>query len=438
MHTFVFFGASGDLFAKKIVPALSRLFVEGMLPKDTRVIGVSRKPWTDEEFRDRVVGGTSHIPRESISFVTGDVNDVELPALLAKALRDSEPIFYLALTPTLYDAGIQTIHATLSLLGRGSSFGRVLIEKPFGRNTEEAALLNARIDETLGEERVLRIDHYIQKESVQNILAYRFSNELLSTVWNGRSTSNVKVFILENTLITGRGEFYDATGALDDVVQNHALELLAATLMDNPKEFSAEKTRQARTAVFSKLRLTSQGNIRAQYEGYRDIPGVRRDSETETYVKLNLSFDHPEWQGVPIIIEAGKGLPLHRGGVQIGLKQSGARICFDEECSHEDTFEFLLAPEERTNLHVWGKKPGVLSALTRHSLTFSFAESFKDVYTDRAYDRVLFDAYRNDSSRFVSREEIMAAWAFTDEARKVLVNEPLRFYKPGSLPDVLS
>ncbi|MBP9771918.1 MAG: hypothetical protein KBD16_03270 [Candidatus Pacebacteria bacterium] len=438
MHSFVFFGASGDLFAKKLAPALGRLFVEERLPQNTRVIGVSRKPWSDDEFRDRVASFAQGIPRENIFFVTGDVTDDSLPQKLASVVSAGSVTLYLSLSPVLYEAGIRALHQTIGLMGDRGHDVRILIEKPFGRNTREAEMLNALIDETVGEECVFRIDHYIQKESVQNILAYRFSNELLANVWSGKATARVSAFILEDTLLSGRGDFYDATGALNDVVQNHALELLAATLMDNPNEFSAEKTRAARTEVISRLRIAPTGHTRGQYEGYRQVPGVSADSETETFVRLALLFDHPDWQGIPITIEAGKGLLGHRGGVQIGLKQAGARICFDEECSHEDVFEFLLAPEERTSLHLWGKKPGVLSALTRHSLTFSFQESFKENYTDRAYDRVLFDAYRKDATRFVAREESMAAWRFADEARAALTATPLVVYKQGSDSSVIS
>ncbi len=438
MSTFVFFGASGDLVAKKLLPACGRLLAEGALPVDTKIVGVSRKPWSDEDFRAIVHGCAPDIPSTSISFISGDVRDETLPTRLAEALNGERTIFYLALSSDLYGDALACIAAIQKTGGMPDGSIRVAMEKPFGHNTEEALALDQTIDATVGEKNVFRVDHYIQKESVQNILAYRFSNELFSGIWNERATSSIHVFLHEAQVVTGRGEFYDVTGVLNDVIQNHLLQMLAAATMDNPGHFSAEKVHEARTDLFSRLRVVSHGLVRAQYAGYRSTPGVREASETETYARIECAIDHPAWKDVPIILEAGKGLPERRSGVQMFLKQSGARICFDESCDHEDVFEFLLAPEEKTILTVWGKKPGLENQLMPHSLSSSFSDLASTPYVDRAYDRVLYDAWRDDTSRFVSREESLAAWKFVDAARAALKQTPLVIYEQGSLPPVIS
>jgi glucose-6-phosphate 1-dehydrogenase len=438
MSTFVFFGASGDLVAKKLLPAMNRLLKDGSLPSDTKIIGVSRKSWSDDDFREVVLRHAPDIVPASVSFVSGDVHDVVLPERLAKALSGQQSIFYLALSSTLYVGALSCIAETIKRGDMPDGSVRIAIEKPFGRNTDEAAELDDAIDRTVGEANVFRVDHYIQKESVQNILAYRFSNELFGGVWNERATARIEVFLHEAHTINGRGEFYDATGALNDVVQNHLLQMLAAATMDNPGQFSAARIHDARKDIFSRLRVAPHGLLRAQYEGYRETPGVAEGSETETFARIECFIDHPIWKDIPIILEAGKGLPERKSGVRMYLKQSGARICFDEQCDHEDVFEFLLAPEERTTLTVWGKKPGLVNALMPHSLTFSFSDVADAPYVDRSYDRVLYDLWRNDPSRFVSREESLAAWAFVDAARAALNATPLVMYEQSTLPHVIS
>jgi glucose-6-phosphate 1-dehydrogenase len=434
MSTFVFFGASGDLFAKKLSPAFGRLLKDGSLPGDTKLIGVSRKSWTDDDFREKVRTSTPHIPPQLVSFIAGDVKDEGLSERLSAALSGDRVLFYVALSSLLY---VDALRVAAEVRAQTGMKVTVLVEKPFGRSASEAAALDEAIDTTVGEESVLRVDHYIQKESVQNVLAYRFSNELFNGVWAGKAMSRIHVFLNEADLIGNRGEFYDTTGVLNDVVQNHLLVLLSAATKENPGIFTAEKTREARRKILSLLRIAPHGHTRAQYEGYRDTPGVAPGSNTETYVRLNAYIDHPDWEDVPIILEAGKGLSSREIGVRMHLRQSGSRICFDEECSHENVFEFLLAPEEKTSLTVWGKKPGLTNTLMPHTLSFSFADAIEGAYVDPAYDRVLFDAWSGDLSRFVSREETRAAWAFVDEARRALEATPLRSYPKGAVPSVI-
>lgn len=437
MAVFVFFGASGDLVGTKLLPAAGRLLKEGVLPPDTRIIGVSRKSWSDDDFRDVVRARTPDIPLPSVSFVSGDILDEELPERLARAISGQQAFFYFALPPATYADALSCVARVRQLGNIPAAQVRVFMEKPFGTNAADAQRLNRVIDETVGEASVLRVDHYIEKDSVQNILAYRFSNELFSGVWNAHATSRIHVFLHEADTAERRGAFYDATGALSDVVQNHALQMLAAATMDNPGMFSADNVRQARCDVFSRLRILPEGNhIRAQYAGYRDTPGVAAASETETYARIECFIDHPSWENVPIILEAGKGLPARESGVRMHLAPSQTRICFDEECAHENVFEFSLAPQETTTLSVWGKKPGLASALAPHALSFSLADAGDMPYVDRAYDRVLFDAWRGDASRFVSREESLAAWAFTDAAHETLSRTPLLFYERGTMPRV--
>jgi glucose-6-phosphate 1-dehydrogenase len=371
-----------------------------------------------------------------MAFLSGDLKDETLPERLADAIKGRRVIVYLALPAASYPAAFRAVHAVYERMGLPQEEWRVLVEKPFGRSSAEAAALNDVIDATLGEAAIYRVDHYIQKESVQNMLAYRFSNELFGMIGNPKILSSLSVTLLETDTIDGRGAFYDATGALNDVVQNHVLQMLAAATMPAPQLFSADAMRAARTDLFSRLRLADSGHLRARYEGYPSTAGVAADSTTETYVRLMAFIDHPDWNDVPIILEAGKGLSEKTGGVRFSLQQSKGRICFDETCDHENTFEFLVAPEEKAALTVWGKKPGLHNELMPQHLSFSF--SGPSGVVDRAYDRVLYDAWKNDASRFVVREEAAASWKFIDAARAALKATPLITYPVGTHPDVVS
>ncbi len=378
MSTYVIFGASGDLFTKKLVPAFERLFAEGALSHDTRLIGVSRKTWSDEDFRNRIAAIAPGIPRECMSFVSGDVTDVDLAGRFAGVLKSEPVIFYCALSPLLYTDALRLIEGVRL---QNNLDVRVLIEKPFGRNSVEAQKLNTVIDETVGEARVFRVDHYLYKEPLEHLVV------------EDETVSRVEVFLHEEETLGERGVFYDTTGAVADVVGNHLIEVLALLTMDRQTDASPETVRRARADMLSRIQIIPKDSIRGQYMGYRATPGVQSDSITETYVRLLVRLDHPRWKDIPVTLEAGKALPQRKGAVRIYFKDPATPY-----------FELLLAP----------------------------------LPIDRAYDRVLHAATSGDRTRFVSRDEAMAAAGCIDRAHEVLTDIPLTVYEVGTLPRVIS
>jgi glucose-6-phosphate 1-dehydrogenase len=458
----VVFGATGDLMARKIVPSLAYLKAKGRLPERFRVIGFSRRDWSDEDIRGHVHSildayeGLAPEASERDEFLgmftyqRGTFDDALAYAELAEGVaaidRDwdvcASKLYYLAVPPENY----RVIFNRLSESGLaeacrdGSGFTRVLVEKPFGKDTESARELDELLGSLFAEEQVYRIDHYLAKEMLQGIMSFRFSNSLFEPAWDAGSIDHIDITLLESIGAEKRGAFYDGVGALRDVGQNHLLQILALVLMDQPADLSAGSIREKRARFLEALRAPSPDEItahsfRAQYDGFRDIAGVSPDSMTETYFRLRFALHGSRWGGVPVTMESGKRMGE-------ALKQVAVTFRAPEEClcdvegpgPFENRVTFQLEPEESIKIEFWAKKPGFERELEMREFTFFLYEKEEKVQYVEEYAKLLLDAIAGDQTLFVATDEVRAMWAFIDPFMRVWGSAavPLETYKPDS------
>ena len=459
---FVIFGATGDLTRQKLVPALFHLYREGLLPSLFQVIGFAFDDLSDEEFRERVrdivrkkvPGAREKKINEFCQYFLyrkGRFENIDGYKELAQALGQSDgewkvcsnKLFYLAIPPQYY----KTIFHKLaeSKLTKPCSpeegWTRVIVEKPFGKNLKTAQELDKLLGSLFHEEQIYRIDHYLGKETVQNILAFRFSNSFLEPAWDSRSIESIHIKLLEKDGRRSRGGFYDGLGALGDVGQNHLLQLLALFTMDNPETFDANSVRQKRTDVLRALKIFSSKDIaektkRGQYDGYTKEKNVASNSTTETYFKIEASLNTSRWKGVPIYMESGKAMKENKVEVTIMFKHSTPCLCPPGENKHyKNILYYRIQPQEGIHITFWVKKPGPEMVLEEKDFSFDYQKAFKGQEISDAYERLLLNVIRGDQTLFVNTKEIMAEWKFVDpiiqgwQKNKV----PLKKYKKNSI-----
>jgi len=459
--TFVIFGATGDLSKRKLIPALLDLYLKGLLPKIFRVVGFSRSSFSHDAFREFMRGAIirkahGHKKKDiekflqNVFFVKGDFKKARSYQDLAESLialdqdsgRCSNKLFYLAVPPGLYEVIFQNLaHSGLSIpCAADEGWTRVLVEKPFGEDVKTAQKLDNLLGLLFKEEQIFRIDHYLAKDTVQNILAFRFSNSLLEPAWNKNYVEKIEVMLLEQRGVDARGSFYDGIGALRDVGQNHALQLLALFVMDNPEHFDAPSIRKKRAEIFKKLLpLTSSqikhDTLRAQYRGYRSEKGVKRSSATETYFSIKAHLATPKWKGVPIYLTSGKALEESRTEVAITFKHPSPCLCPPSgHVRYQDTLSYRIQPQEGISLCFWVKKPGPGMELEKRSLEFDYRSAFPGSGFFEAYEKLLLDGIQGNQTLFVSTEEIRASWKFIDPILNAWSKNvvPLLKYRPGS------
>ena len=447
--TFVVFGGTGDLMGKKIVPALWYLFRKGRLPADFRVVGVSRREYTDAEYKTFISGllaahtGGLFEKAEAERFVNlFSFQKVAFDAeadynALADALDEHcrahgccNRVLYMAVPPELYTR-IFEHEGFKRLVQEGETeetHTRVIVEKPFGIDEASAKSLEALLAKHFSEEQICRVDHYLAKDMLQNIFYFRFKNDLFEKIWNAEHVASITIRTWETLGVEHRGSFYDPLGALRDVGQNHLFEMLALIAMERPEDGDPDDVRAKRADVIKALRAFSEKEVaqhtfRAQYDGYQNIKGVRPGSDTETYYRLMAFLDTPRWKGVPITMEAGKRLHEWRTEIIVSLKNTANR------------FVFRTRPKEEILVYFESKKPGILEGGSeQRTLSFSLHENDKQQQYVAEYARMILDAIAGDRALFVGREEVAAAWRFIDPViaawRKNLV--PLASYKPDS------
>ncbi|WP_129626470.1 glucose-6-phosphate dehydrogenase [Candidatus Oscillochloris fontis] len=449
----VIFGASGDLTQRKLIPALFQLCREGLLPGNLRVIGYARRAKSDAQFRaEQRAGVVAHgrvqpLDAENwerfatqLFYHAANFDDPQGFVSLRERIEHLEVeagvvaghghrLFYLATPPEAYPGIISHLGAAGlqgAALAQPGSHGwtRIVIEKPFGHDLASAEALNAHVLSIFHERQVYRIDHYLGKETVQNILAFRLGNSIFEPLWNHNYIDHVQITVAEEIGVEGRGGYYDSAGAIRDMLQNHILQVLALIAMEPPATFNAEAVRNEKVKVLQAIRTLAHESIdhlavRGQYAGYHDESGVAPTSTTETFVALRLQIDNWRWAGVPFYLRTGKALQQRLTEVVIQFRQPPLSLFSHAE--HEDhvgpademepnLLVLRIQPDEAITLQIGLKPPGPEMALRPVALDFRYAAGFTDS-TPEAYERLLLDVLLGDATLFIRRDEVEAAWA---------------------------
>ncbi len=452
----VVFGATGDLASRKLYPALSQLAERGHLPKRFAVVGVARTEMSDEDFAQRAPA----LAERGVDFryVAGSFDEAETFSRLKETLdacdvtndTGGNRLYYLATVPTAFAKVACALGAAGLAEEPPGTFRRLVIEKPFGRDLESAQELDADLHSVFHEHQIFRIDHYLAKETVQNILALRFANAIFEPLWNRRYVDHVELTVSESLGVGHRGTFYEQAGALRDIVQNHLLQVLAVTAMEPPASFEADAIRDEKVKLLHSVRPLLAWDlprlvVRGQYQsgivdgesvdGYRDEEGVARDSTTETYLALRLEIDNWRWAGVPFFVRTGKRLSHRVTEVAIRYKQVPFLPLPPSavDSIEPNTTVIRIQPHEGIEVSFGAKVPGSPFRVTNVDLDFTYQESFGEDPPE-AYERVLFDALQGDATLFIRSDEVEQSWRIVmplvDAFRHNAL--PLYFYDAGS------
>lgn len=430
--TIVIFGASGDLTWRKLVPALYNNFRKGRLDECKHIIGIARRPMSDQDFRDHLKEGvTSFSPgtfsaeawlafSQQLTYFQGDLTDQKDYQRLADHLNKVESgptnrLYYLATSPEFYHGIVENLGA-VKLTRHESVWRRIVIEKPFGSDLASARKLNTTLHKVFREEQVYRIDHFLGKETAQNILFFRFANTIFEPVWNRRYVNNIQISVLESVDVGHRAGYYDQAGILRDMFQNHLLQLLALIAMEPPSSFKAESLRNEKIKVLESIRpIPLQDTVLGQYQGYRQTEGVPPDTQTATFAALKLYIDNWRWQGVPFYLRSGKALKDKNSEIIVEF-QRPPHLMFD----YPDPSRFMpnvlslsIQPDEGIHLQFEVKQPDSEQEMTPVDMDFHYMDTFKGELPE-AYERLLLEALKGDASLFTRSDMIEAAWGLID------------------------
>jgi glucose-6-phosphate 1-dehydrogenase len=469
--TLVIFGGGGDLVHRKLLPALYNLHLDGLLPPRTAIVGIGRPLMTDDQYRQFAKDGVTHFSRrpvddaawpgfaESLFFVGGSLEDAAVFAALGSRLDIVEHdrglsgnrIYYLAVPPAMFAPIVEQI-ARARFVGPSSAerFSRLVVEKPIGRDLASARAINDAIAKAFEERQIYRIDHYLGKETVQNILVLRFANSIFEPLFNQRYVDHVQITVAEEEGVGTRAKYYEQAGALRDMVQNHLLQLVAMIAMEPPYSLDADVVRDEKLEVLQSLRAI-EGEavdaqvVRAQYAagfvlgkrvpGYREDPGVATDSRTETFVALQMFIDNWRWAGVPFFLRTGKRLPKRASEISVQLKDVPP-ILFNRNRSgpvDPDVLTIRIQPDEGFALGINSKIPGPRVRIYPVKMDFRYSSAF-GATSPEAYERLLLDVMAGDATLFMRRDAVEAAWRWVMpvlERWQERAGDPLPAYPAG-------
>ena len=458
--TVVILGATGDLAKRKLLPALFNLGCKGRLPEGLKIVGYARSDYSDEAFREficeegRAIDGLGAQRSEwesfarNLHYVRGDVGSSDQMAGLDQRLTELETgavpanrLFYLSLAPQLYEPAIRGLGAS-GIARAESGWRRAVVEKPFGRDLSTAQELNRVVKEVFEEEQLFRIDHYLGKETVQNLLVLRFANAIFEPLWHRNHVDNIQITVSEEVAVGDRGGYYDQSGVVRDMLQNHLLQLLTMVAMEPPNSRDSESLRDKKVEILKAIRRWEpvdvyRHTVRGQYRGYRDEKGVPRDSSTATYVAARFYIDNWRWQGVPFYLRTGKALASKASEITIQFKSPPA-VSFSLG-PHQDPTSNVLAvciqPDEGIHLGVAAKVPDQDMSMEMVDMEFHYESAFGSRAIPEAYERLLQDALQGDPRLFIRSDHIEEAWRVVDpllEARDDPGSDTLHPYEPGS------
>ncbi len=448
----VIFGASGDLTQSKLIPALFSLEQKQMMPDDVRIIGIGRTEYSNEQFRAHLrdaLEGESALNLElwqkfsgRLSYLVGDYDDPHTYQRLGEQLEVFDQqfgtrqnrLFYLAIPPEIYPDVIFRLGE--SGLNHSDGWVRIIIEKPFGHNLESARALNTEVHRYFAELQVYRIDHYLGKETVQNILAFRFANYIFQEVWSNKYIDHVQIKAAEEEGVGHRAGYYEHSGVVRDMLQNHMLQLLSIIAMEPPLTMSANDLRDEKVKVLKAIRPPQMDqSVWGQYQGYRAEEGVPSDLNTPTFIALKMFIDNWRWQGVPFYLRTGKALAKKSTEILIQFKVIPNPIFPGETRAMPNRLGFCIQPNEGIHLCFDMKTPGMEMSVTPVAMNFMYRDLIGNRPLPDAYERLLLDAMQGDAALFTRSDEIERDWKLVENLLRpweALKSPPLHLYPPGS------
>lgn len=451
--TVVIFGASGDLTHRKLIPALYAQAVKGRLPDEVRIVGTSRSDISNEDFRAKMRDSVKEFVPDQydeakwnefaprITYVAADAaypqGMATVKAALDQCSADVENrLYYLSVAPKLYAPIVAQLGAH-GMADEAGGWRRIVVEKPFGVDLKTAMELTKAIHAVFEERQVYRIDHYLGKETAQNLLFFRFANSMFEPIWNRNAIDNVQITVAEQVDVGHRADYYDTAGVVRDMFQNHLLQLLTLVAMEPPNSFEADALRDEKLKVLKAVRpVLPHDTVRAQYAGYAQTDGVAPNSETPTYAAIKLTIDNWRWQGVPFYLRSGKALARKQSEIVIEFKRP-PHLLFKAH-NPSDIMPNLLSmriqPDEGIHLTVQAKEPDSLQAMRPVDMTFHYKDEFRSI--PDGYERLLLDAIQGDAALFTRADEIEAAWSIIDPILYIWEHTPdappLDMYQAGT------